>query len=356
MTEQHSADREQDDNAELEAAISAAESVQDTVSDEAAGGGITGQTPDDGSVSESQRQAMLHSGTAEYYEIDDAAYIEELRDADAADAIDRSFTGARRREETEARSTADTDPVVASSAEDARDTETRSGSDGDRDVDIGLERVSPQRVDISDGSERTDSPGPDGQAILNQPDRTRTASSDDPEDGTADTEDKPDTIPGTTVTPTAPADPIQTDELTASDDDNSAGVATTGPLGPDPTEPVTDDQASLDGVAGTGDSISTGDEVSTPPTDPGEEVSTPPTDISAEETPGEEQEPDVPDEPNTGPTPSDPTPTNEAPEGLGFTATAVAENQAGASVGTVTATDPEGGALTWSVDDARFEV
>ncbi|WP_162894097.1 PA14 domain-containing protein [Phaeobacter sp. LSS9] len=47
---------------------------------------------------------------------------------------------------------------------------------------------------------------------------------------------------------------------------------------------------------------------------------------------------------------------DEAPEGLSLSSSVVAENAAGAAIGTLTASDPEGGALTFTVDDARFEV
>ncbi|MEN2981042.1 Ig-like domain-containing protein, partial [Tistrella sp. 25B02-3] len=47
---------------------------------------------------------------------------------------------------------------------------------------------------------------------------------------------------------------------------------------------------------------------------------------------------------------------NEAPTAPVVTGTTVAENAAGAVIGTVTASDPDGDALSVTVDDARFEV
>ena len=47
---------------------------------------------------------------------------------------------------------------------------------------------------------------------------------------------------------------------------------------------------------------------------------------------------------------------DEAPTGLTFTAAALSENVAAGIAGQVTATDPEGGALTFTVDDPRFTV
>ncbi|WP_296713287.1 cadherin-like domain-containing protein [Tistrella sp.] len=47
---------------------------------------------------------------------------------------------------------------------------------------------------------------------------------------------------------------------------------------------------------------------------------------------------------------------NEAPAAPSLSGTTVAENAAGAAVGVVTCTDPDGDALTYTVDDARFEI
>ncbi|MBY6142314.1 hypothetical protein KUV26_23060 [Leisingera daeponensis] len=65
----------------------------------------------------------------------------------------------------------------------------------------------------------------------------------------------------------------------------------------------------------------------------------------------------VPDLPETGPLsdPEDPV-TDEAPEGLALDNSSVAENADGAAIGTLSASDPEGGAVSFTVDDARFEV
>ena len=47
---------------------------------------------------------------------------------------------------------------------------------------------------------------------------------------------------------------------------------------------------------------------------------------------------------------------NEAPEGIVLAGDGLVENLAGAAAGRLTATDPDGDALGWSVSDARFEV
>ena len=47
---------------------------------------------------------------------------------------------------------------------------------------------------------------------------------------------------------------------------------------------------------------------------------------------------------------------NEAPTDISLSATSVAENAAGAEIGTLSATDPESDAITFSVSDDRFEV
>ncbi|KYO53223.1 hypothetical protein AUP44_26990, partial [Tistrella mobilis] len=47
---------------------------------------------------------------------------------------------------------------------------------------------------------------------------------------------------------------------------------------------------------------------------------------------------------------------NEAPAAPSLSGTTVAENAAGAAVGVVTCTDPDGDALTYTVDDTRFEI
>ena len=47
---------------------------------------------------------------------------------------------------------------------------------------------------------------------------------------------------------------------------------------------------------------------------------------------------------------------NEAPEGIALAGDGLVENLEGAAAGRLTATDPDGDALGWSVSDARFEV
>ena len=47
---------------------------------------------------------------------------------------------------------------------------------------------------------------------------------------------------------------------------------------------------------------------------------------------------------------------NEAPEGIVLAGDGLVENLAGAAAGRLTATDPDGDALGWSVSDTRFEV
>ncbi|AUQ67406.1 PA14 domain-containing protein [Phaeobacter inhibens] len=71
---------------------------------------------------------------------------------------------------------------------------------------------------------------------------------------------------------------------------------------------------------------------------------------------GPETDP-VPVQPGPGPDPTPEVPVaDEAPEGLALDSSTVAENAAGAAIGTLSATDPEGGAVSFTVDDARFEV
>ena len=47
---------------------------------------------------------------------------------------------------------------------------------------------------------------------------------------------------------------------------------------------------------------------------------------------------------------------NEAPEGIVLAGDGLVENLEGAAAGRLTATDPDGDALGWSVSDTRFEV
>ena len=189
----------------------------------------------------------------------------------------------------------------------------------------------------------------------------------DPEGGTSEvttntpdpTLEDPEPEPETPANPSTPetddpADPVAPEPEDPTDPVAPEPVEPTDPITPDPEDPA--------------DPVQPEPEVPTDPVVPDPEEPTDPVTPEPEEPTGpsnpDPEDPTDPEEPTDPGTPGpgepetpEPDPdVNEAPTGLTLTATTVAENDGGAVIGTVSATDPEGGALTYGVDDPRFEI
>ncbi|KIT17239.1 hypothetical protein [Jannaschia aquimarina] len=141
------------DEEDLEAALSSADTTSDTGSVAPSDGPI-GEVVQDGSVSEGQQQALLHSGTAEYYDIEASDYVEQLVDGADLAAIEESFTGTRiaRSDEADAngerfelRSSARPERIRETAGEEVASAETSRTDATGRDA----ARATAQQADLS---------------------------------------------------------------------------------------------------------------------------------------------------------------------------------------------------------------
>ena len=259
--------------------------------------GNLGAADIDGALMESQRQSLLHSGTAEYYEIQRDAYDEVLVDAPEKSLIAESFTGTRGREIEEPGSArvdvTDVSPALR-----------MASADPGPAANVGEARARPE-----------------GGPAVAAPDGDRNATPVTP------------ALDGSRSAPAFESEVASAPSSEAGADfDEGAGSRTPTELPEDVPE-----EASVAQSRG-----------SDPENEAEPEIGP---EIEGEPAPVPQPVP----APEVEPTPVEP-PVNEAPAGLELSGSSVAENAAGAVVGTVSAVDPDGDALDWSVDDARFEI
>ncbi|WP_167738049.1 PA14 domain-containing protein [Leisingera sp. NJS201] len=165
----------------------------------------------------------------------------------------------------------------------------------------------------------------------------------------------PDPVDPTPTDPD-PVDPTPTDPDPVDPTPTDPDPVDPTPTDPDPVDPTPTDPDPVDPTPTDPDPVdptpTDPDPVDPTPTDPDPVDPTPTDPDPVDPTP---TDPDPVDPAPTDPDPSDPS-VNTAPGAPALDNTSVAENAAGAVIGAVTASDPEGDALSYTVDDARFEV
>ncbi|GFE63780.1 cadherin domain-containing protein [Litoreibacter roseus] len=320
-----------------------------------------------------ERQSLLHTGTAEYYDIDKDRWVEELVDDADADGIGRSFTGARSGE-TETREAITEDDNARSIREarlDTDDAETEGGA-----------AATPAGSAAPAGQSGVTSAGPIDPATQTSQAtsaRVRADQTDDAPENAEDVEATETEADTSSITPAFSNDegeedaadvaepaiaPAPTDDVTVSDlNEAPVDLALNG--GTTATVAENADGATLGTVSATDPD---GDALAWTVDDPRFEIDG--TTLKLKD--GQSLDHETADTLTLTLTATDPggaattqtinvtvSDLNEAPVDLalnGGTTATVAENADGATLGTVSATDPDGDALAWTVDDPRFEI